>query len=86
MVIWCLGNLNGFTLIQGQVPMAAAQDHLFLKAFGQRSKQGVPCFDLCPKALRNRWSCAPAIGTWPWINVKPFKLPRHQMTTPIPTA
>jgi APA family basic amino acid/polyamine antiporter len=43
-VISCLGNLNGFTLIQGQVPMAAAQDRLFPKAFGQRSKQGVPWF------------------------------------------
>jgi len=41
-VISCLGNLNGFTLIQGQVPMAAAQDHLFPKIFGRISKQGVP--------------------------------------------
>ena len=43
-VISCLGNLNGFTLIQGQVPMAAARDRLFPKAFGQMSKQGVPWF------------------------------------------
>ncbi|SRR5579883_575491 len=43
-VISCLGNLNGFTLIQGQVPMATAQDHLFPRAFGQKSKQGVPWF------------------------------------------
>ena len=43
-VISCLGNLNGFTLIQGQVPMAAAQDHLFPKLFGSMSKRGVPWF------------------------------------------
>lgn len=43
-VISCLGNLNGFTLIQGQVPMAAAQDHLFPKIFGNMSKRGVPWF------------------------------------------
>jgi APA family basic amino acid/polyamine antiporter len=43
-VISCLGNLNGFTLIQGQVPMAAAQDRLFPKLFGSMSKRGVPWF------------------------------------------
>lgn len=43
-VISCLGNLNGFTLIQGQVPMAAARDRLFPRDFGRMSKQGVPWF------------------------------------------
>jgi APA family basic amino acid/polyamine antiporter len=43
-VVSCLGNLNGFTLIQGQVPMAAAQDRLFPKIFGSMSKRGVPWF------------------------------------------
>jgi len=43
-VISCLGNLNGFTLIQGQVPMAAAQDRLFPKVFGSMSQRGVPWF------------------------------------------
>ena len=43
-VISCLGNLNGFTLIQGQVPMAAARDRLFPKIFGRMSKKGVPWF------------------------------------------
>ncbi len=45
-VISCLGNLNGFTLIQGQVPMAAAQDRLFPKLFGSMSKSGVPWFGM----------------------------------------
>lgn len=43
-VISCLGNLNGFTLIQGQIPMAAARDHLFPNIFGNISKRGVPWF------------------------------------------
>ena len=43
-VVSCLGNLNGFTLIQGQVPMAAARDRLFPKIFGSMSKRGVPWF------------------------------------------
>jgi basic amino acid/polyamine antiporter, APA family len=43
-VISCLGNLNGFTLIQGQVPMAAARDRLFPRIFGSMSKKGVPWF------------------------------------------
>ncbi len=45
-VISCLGNLNGFTLIQGQVPMAAARDRLFPKLFGRMSKTGVPALGI----------------------------------------
>lgn len=45
-VIGCLGTLNGWILIQGQVPMAAADDHLFLKIFGHRNKNGVPSYGL----------------------------------------
>lgn len=41
-VISCLGNLNGFTLIQGQVPMAAARDNLFPPVFGKMSQRGIP--------------------------------------------
>ncbi len=45
-VISCLGTLNGFTLIQGQVPMAAAQDRLFPKVFGKMSRHGVPALGI----------------------------------------
>jgi len=45
-VISCLGNLNGFTLIQGQVPMATARDQLFPKVFGKISRHGVPAFGI----------------------------------------
>lgn len=43
-IISCLGALNGWTLIQGQIPMAAADDNLFLKVFGHRNKKGVPSY------------------------------------------
>lgn len=37
-----LGALNGWILIQGQIPMAAAQDKLFPKIFGKTNKNGSP--------------------------------------------
>lgn len=43
-VISGLGALNGFILLQGQVPMAAAQDRLFPARFAKLSKAGVPAF------------------------------------------
>lgn len=41
-VISTLGALNGWILIQGQIPMAAAQDNLFPKVFGKTNKNGAP--------------------------------------------
>lgn len=43
-IISCWGALNGWILLQGQIPMAAAKDKLFPKAFSQENKQGVPVF------------------------------------------
>jgi APA family basic amino acid/polyamine antiporter len=37
-----LGALNGWILIQGQIPMAAAHDNLFPKIFGKLNKNGAP--------------------------------------------
>ncbi len=45
-VVSCLGTLNGFTLIQGQVPMAAARDRLFPSLFGRVSRRGVPALGI----------------------------------------
>jgi APA family basic amino acid/polyamine antiporter len=42
VIISSLGALNGWTLLMGQVPMAASDDGLFPKVFGQRSARGVP--------------------------------------------
>lgn len=43
-VISCLGCVNGWILIQGQIPMAAADDKLFMKVFSRKNKNGVPVF------------------------------------------
>jgi arginine:agmatine antiporter len=42
VIISSLGALNGWTLLMGQVPMAAAQDKLFPPIFGRLSARGVP--------------------------------------------
>jgi basic amino acid/polyamine antiporter, APA family len=44
VVIAGVGALNGFVLLQGHVPMAAAQDRLFPARFARRSRTGVPAF------------------------------------------
>ena len=40
------GALNGWILLQGQVPMAAARDRLFPKPFARTSRNGTPVFGL----------------------------------------
>ena len=41
-VISAFGALNGWILLQGQVPMAAARDRLFPAAFGRTTRSGAP--------------------------------------------
>lgn len=38
----CFGALNGWTLVCGQVPLAAAADRLFPRVFGRLSSRGTP--------------------------------------------
>ena len=38
----CFGALNGWILLQGQLPMAAAKDKLFPPSFKKLSKKGIP--------------------------------------------
>jgi basic amino acid/polyamine antiporter, APA family len=45
-VISCLGCLNGWILLQGQIPMAAARDGLFPKIFKKENSKGVPYYGL----------------------------------------
>ena len=45
-VISCFGALNGWILIQGQLPVAVAKDGLFPKVFGRISANGAPAFPL----------------------------------------
>jgi len=44
--ISCIGVLNGWILVQGQIPMAAADDNLFPKIFAKRNKHDVPMWGL----------------------------------------
>jgi amino acid transporter len=46
VVLSSIGALNGWTLLMGQVPMAAANDGLFPSAFGKLSAQGVPAIGI----------------------------------------
>lgn len=45
------GTLNGFTLLSGQVPLAAATDRLFPSRFARLSKSGTPAFGLVVSSL-----------------------------------
>ncbi|MCY1287888.1 Arginine/agmatine antiporter [compost metagenome] len=41
-VVACLGALNGWVLLQGQIPMATARDGLLPKSLAKTNKHGVP--------------------------------------------
>ena len=45
-VIACFGALNGWILLQGQLPMAAAKNDIFPKIFRKTSKKNIPIFGL----------------------------------------
>jgi APA family basic amino acid/polyamine antiporter len=45
-VISAFGCLNGWILVQAQIPMAAARDNLFPKAFANTNRGGAPVFGL----------------------------------------
>ncbi len=42
MAVSCLGALNGWILVQGQIPLAAARDGLFPVAFARVDERGTP--------------------------------------------
>src|SRR5204862_4527841 len=46
VIVSSLGALNGWTLMMGQVPMAAAADGVFPAVFGRLSPRGVPAVGL----------------------------------------
>ena len=50
VVISSIGALNGWTLLMGQVPMAAAQDGLFPPLFGKLSARNVPATGIITSA------------------------------------
>lgn len=46
VMVSSIGALNGWTLLMGQVPMAAANDHLFPQVFGRLSSHNVPALGI----------------------------------------
>ena len=50
-VISTIGALNGWLLIQGQIPMAAAQDELFPKIFRKTNKFGAPAIGIALSSI-----------------------------------
>jgi APA family basic amino acid/polyamine antiporter len=50
-VISAFGALNGWILIQGQIPMAAARDRLFPKVFARTSANGTPVVALVASSV-----------------------------------
>jgi basic amino acid/polyamine antiporter, APA family len=51
VMISAIGALNGWTLLMGQVPMAAARDKLFPPIFARLSPQGVPAIGIAISAV-----------------------------------
>jgi APA family basic amino acid/polyamine antiporter len=51
VMISTFGALNGWILLQGRVPYAAARDGLFPKAFGKLSRSGTPVFGLVVSSI-----------------------------------
>lgn len=51
VIVSAIGALNGWTLLMGQVPMAAARDRLFPPVFGRLSPQGVPAIGIVISAM-----------------------------------
>ena len=51
IILSAIGALNGWTLLMGQVPMAAAHDRLFPPLFGRLSPRGVPAFGIIVSAV-----------------------------------
>ena len=51
VILSSIGALNGWTLLMGQVPMAASQDKLFPPIFGKLSARRVPAIGIAISAL-----------------------------------
>jgi amino acid transporter len=51
VIVSAIGALNGWTLLMGQVPMAAARDNLFPPIFARLSSQGVPAVGIVISAV-----------------------------------
>jgi arginine:agmatine antiporter len=86
-LISSLGALNGWTLLMGQVPMAAAQDGLFPALFGRRSSRGVPAIGILISAtLATALLLIQASGARGLVSFYNFIVTLSTMTAVIPYA
>lgn len=61
-VISGLGALNGWTMVCGEVPYAAARDGLFPKVFGGTNRHGMPAFSIVSSAILASVAAGLALG------------------------
>jgi APA family basic amino acid/polyamine antiporter len=70
VMVSSIGALNGWTLLMGQVPMAAARDHLFPEVFGLLSSHNVPAIGIMlSSALATGLVLVQASGAPKWAAV-----------------
>ena len=70
VMVSSIGALNGWTLLMGQVPMAAARDHLFPEVFGRLSSRNVPAIGIMlSSALATGLVLVQASGAPKWAAV-----------------
>jgi len=87
VIISSIGALNGWTLLMGQVPMAAAQDGLFPKVFGRLSSRGVPAAGMVVSAsFASALVLTQSLGSGGFAEVYQLILGLATMTAVIPYA
>jgi basic amino acid/polyamine antiporter, APA family len=70
VIVSSIGALNGWTLLMGQVPMAAARDHLFPEVFGRLSSRDVPAIGIMlSSALATGLVLVQVVGASKWAAV-----------------
>jgi APA family basic amino acid/polyamine antiporter len=87
VILSAIGALNGWTLLMGQVPMAAAQDKLFPQVFGRLSSRGVPAAGMVISAtFASVLVLTQALGSGGFAEVYKLILGIATMTAVIPYA
>lgn len=87
VILSAIGALNGWTLLMGQVPMAAAQDKLFPQVFGRLSSRGVPAAGMVISAtFASVLVLSQALGSGGFAEVYKLILGIATMTAVIPYA
>jgi amino acid transporter len=87
VILSSIGALNGWTLLMGQVPMAAASDGLFPSIFSRLSHRGVPAVGIIVSAtLSTVLALIQAAGTSSFQSIYSLVVGLGTMTAVIPYA